>query len=797
MTSEDDSDHVRTATAPLGTADSRAGEVQAASGGAWLFAPGHELAGRYVIRAFIARGGMGEVYEAFDTHSGGAVALKALLPAGDPARREERLKREVVLARKVTHPNVCRVHDVGHESVSGAVGVTVPFVTMELLYGETLAAYLARSGPIPLEQVTPIVEQLVAGLDAAHAAGIVHRDFKPHNVILVREGTDRRAVITDFGLARAMSTEHGNVITTDFAGTPAFMAPEQVLDQPVTPATDVYALGLTLFEMVTGRRPFDAESPFANAMKRVQTDAPRASTFVRELDARWDAAIARCLARDPAHRFARAGELLTALRADVPVVVMSSPPRWTESYRRGARWLVVATAAVAVAAAALVVMRGSGRGATAPGVVRHDDGNVPVVVTLGSTREAEVRDIASASGDDLVVAGASVTSFGLGGRSGRTVDGRWAGFVGRVTADGRARWLRTVVGTHDTWVNAIAIDDDAVVIVGTRMGAIDLERGVRVERPDAVHGCFLAALDADDGVARWLRDCGTRSALGSSVVVTNDVIYMVASDAESTLSDGGSRSGFAVSAWDRDGGMRWTRTFPSEGWFTGARLALDGDTLVVAGSLAGSARVGAETRISRGRSDVLIVSLDLANGDERWSVILGGDDADFLGDIAVLPDGRLAVAGSHHGEIALVDGQPRRSRGGSDVFVALLDPAGTVEHAWYGGSVGVDVLTSIAVTGDRIAVAGEVDPGFVGDRTPALASHAAIVLDLARDGTAINLASFGVLDATQPMSLTSTAGGAVAIGGQFRYRLEAGAHAVTAAAMDGFVLILRPSRPTP
>jgi TolB-like protein len=302
-------------------------------------APGVVIAERYTIVRMIAAGGMGEVYEAVDRELKEHIALKRIRGAGvgNPTAIE-RFKREIQLARKVTHPNVCRIHDLGIDRVPGAEAPEL-FLSMELLAGETLAARVARGKLTPAEAL-PIVEQLAAGLGAAHAAGIIHRDFKSANVILV--GT--RAVVTDFGLARVGGDQPGadQITGTGVAmiGTPAYMAPEQVVGGEVTAAADLYALGVVMYEMLTGKLPFVGDSVLSTAALRLKDDAKPTG-----VDARWDAVILRLMARNPEKRFASAGDAIAAL---------APGPR-----RRGLA-LGVGGAALAAAATAAIVMHGGG-----------------------------------------------------------------------------------------------------------------------------------------------------------------------------------------------------------------------------------------------------------------------------------------------------------------------------------------------------------------------------------------------------------------------------------------------------
>ncbi|MGC9945160.1 MAG: protein kinase [Bryobacteraceae bacterium] len=284
------------------------------------FAGWEIVAQRFRIIRFIGRGGMGEVYEAEDLELHERVALKTVRPAiAADEKSLEALKREIHNARKVTHPNVNRIFDLERNRQPG--GGEVACLTMELLEGETLAERLQRVGRMTPSEAWPLVEQMAAGLTAAHAAGIVHRDFKPGNVMLV-DTPNRRAVITDFGLSRAVdgaadtraaSGAPSTALASGALGTPSYMAPEQLEGGSVTAAADIYAFGVVLYEMLSGTLPFGGQSPASVAMKRltVAPVAPRA--HVPELDAKWQKAILRCLERDPAARFASAADVAAAL----------------------------------------------------------------------------------------------------------------------------------------------------------------------------------------------------------------------------------------------------------------------------------------------------------------------------------------------------------------------------------------------------------------------------------------------------------------------------------------------------
>jgi tRNA A-37 threonylcarbamoyl transferase component Bud32 len=306
---------------------------------------GERLLDRYEIRRFVARGGMGEVYEAEDEVLHERVALKTLLPTAlDDGDAIDRLLAEVRLARKVTHPNVCRMLEFGLYQRRGTT--PLPFLTMELLNGEPLSRRIARRGPLSSAEVRKALVDVAAGLSAIHACGIVHRDFKSANVFIVADGDgDERAVVMDFGLAR----RRDDLIRRSgpSGGTPDYMAPEQVEGKAATPAFDIYALGVVLFEMLTGRTPFAGTTAYLTAVSRLHQRAPTPSQLVPDLPPAWDLVVGRCLERDPARRFASVADIVPALDA------ASRGERG-----RGRRWLVGAVAAgVAVLAMAALVLQ--------------------------------------------------------------------------------------------------------------------------------------------------------------------------------------------------------------------------------------------------------------------------------------------------------------------------------------------------------------------------------------------------------------------------------------------------------
>jgi serine/threonine protein kinase len=263
-------------------------------------APSQILIDRFVILRFIAKGGMGEVYEAADCLLQGAkVAVKTILPqiANDPDLLQ-RFESEVLLARRVNHSNLCPIYDIFH---CHQPPPSFLFLTMKLLTGETLAARLRRPSSISVREGLAILKQSAAGLAAIHAAGIVHGDIKPNNIMLDGAGLDMRLCITDFGLARAYTGEtplSGNELA---GGTPEYMAPEVLRGLEPSQASDLFALGVVLHQVFTGEKPFQSPDK-SSVVVSLQLNTSRIPSFCVKL-------VTECLDPDPQRRsqaFARA-----------------------------------------------------------------------------------------------------------------------------------------------------------------------------------------------------------------------------------------------------------------------------------------------------------------------------------------------------------------------------------------------------------------------------------------------------------------------------------------------------------
>jgi Protein kinase domain len=275
--------------------------------GGGRFVPGQIVAERYRIVALAGRGGMGEVYRAEDLKLSQIVAIKFLPESlSRDAGALARFHSEVRIARQVSHPNVCRMFDIGD-----ADGVT--FLSMEFVDGEDLSSVVRRIGRLSPDKAAEVARQICAGLAAAHDRGVIHRDLKPANIML--DGTGK-ARITDFGLAGIAATIQGAEVR---AGTPAYMAPEQLAGTEVTIKSDLYSLGLILYEILTGKRAFDAAT-LPELMRLRDESAPtKPSSLVRDLDPLLERVIMRCLEKDPALRPSSALQVAAALPGGDPL----------------------------------------------------------------------------------------------------------------------------------------------------------------------------------------------------------------------------------------------------------------------------------------------------------------------------------------------------------------------------------------------------------------------------------------------------------------------------------------------
>jgi serine/threonine protein kinase len=287
------------------------------------FQPGELILGRFRIIRPVGKGGMGEVYEAEDLQLG-IIALKTIRHGiASSSDAFERFRQEVQLARRVSGPQVCRIHELYLLPASGKYEATA-FLTMEYMDGITLYEKVQRDGPIQWKEAQRIALEICEGLQLIHEKGIIHRDLKTGNIMLCKQAGATRVVLMDFGLAHdfqpnarengSCGKSPGKTLPQMIMGTPEYMAPEQFEAKPVSPATDIYALGIILYELVTGLHPYAADTPVAAAIRRAKHPLPPSSLRPR-IPGQCDRIIERCLEYDPEKRFQSAKEVAKALRA--------------------------------------------------------------------------------------------------------------------------------------------------------------------------------------------------------------------------------------------------------------------------------------------------------------------------------------------------------------------------------------------------------------------------------------------------------------------------------------------------
>ncbi len=295
--------------------------------------------GRYQLRSLLGEGGMASVHMGHDTVLDRPVAVKTLhSELGREASFRERFRREAQAVARLNHTNIVSVFDSGEDMIDGR---SVPYIVMELVDGDPLRDVLDRDvaehGAMPTEKALKITGDVLAALTASHEMGLVHRDIKPGNVMLTRRGVVK---VMDFGIARALQSGVTSMTQTGMVvGTPQYLSPEQALGRGVDARSDLYSVGCMLFELLTGRLPFDGDSPLSVAYQHVQTEPPVPSSINRSLPQAVDALVARALKKDPAERFPSADAMQDECRrvadagqAATPLVISEGPKARSHSH---------------------------------------------------------------------------------------------------------------------------------------------------------------------------------------------------------------------------------------------------------------------------------------------------------------------------------------------------------------------------------------------------------------------------------------------------------------------------------
>ena len=292
--------------APTQRLDSATTVVRAAGGGGEPLRPGAVFAGRYEVKEIIGAGGMGIVYRAFDRELQEPVAIKTLRPEAMGAGAAlERFKQEIRLARRIAHRNVVRTYDLGEQN-------GMYYLTMEYVEGTSLKQLIVSRGKLPVEVTLTVGKQLCRALEVAHAEGVIHRDIKPQNIVVEPNGFLK---VMDFGIARLANPPQGKGLTEagTSIGTPDYMSPEQLSGLELDPRSDLYAAGVVLFECLTGRLPFEAETTWALIAKHLEEDAPDPRVLNPEVPAALGVVILKAMAKDPNKRFESASQMHDAL----------------------------------------------------------------------------------------------------------------------------------------------------------------------------------------------------------------------------------------------------------------------------------------------------------------------------------------------------------------------------------------------------------------------------------------------------------------------------------------------------
>jgi len=347
---------------------------------------------RFRLEERLGSGGMSTVYRAFDETLERWVAIKLLHRemSGEPDQLE-RFRREARAVAQLSSPHVVGVIDAGEDEGH-------PYIVFECIDGETLKERIRRLGRLPVDEAIAYAIEIGRALGAAHASRLVHRDVKPQNVLVNQDG---RAKVTDFGIARSLEAD-GLTMTGSVLGTPDYVSPEQALGHPVTEQSDIYSLGIVLFEMLTGDVPFRADTQVGVAMKHVREPLPNIQVRRPEVSSTLAAVVERATAKETKHRYATVDEMVHDLEQALAIEaarsghthgeatsVLRHLPRESSSYaptrlRRPARWIGMTVLAVAIVAAALVLLASRSEQGTTGGADRGGSGGLDPVTLRGA-----------------------------------------------------------------------------------------------------------------------------------------------------------------------------------------------------------------------------------------------------------------------------------------------------------------------------------------------------------------------------------------------------------------------------
>lgn len=437
------------------------------------------LASRYRIGALLGRGGMAEVYDGYDERLHRAVAVKLLRPdmAADPGIRS-RFEVEARAAAGLSHPNLVAVYDTGEDAGT-------PFIVMERLPGETLADRMA-AGPVEQAWLARVAGDVLGALGAAHAAGVVHRDVKPGNILLAADGC---AKVADFGIAKSAEVAADVTGTGLLVGTPAYLAPERVEGRPATPRSDLYSLGVVLYEALAGMKPFDGTNSVVTADAVLHHRARPLHELRPDVDPSLVAAIERSMAKDPAARPASARDMADALRGRAPTPAAADPTVPLAGAGPGAdRTLVGASlASVPGEGSAAVPAPGASGPRTVPGgwwrgAVDHPSAKPVVVVAAILTGLLLLAALVGGGGTDSDAASGAVAASirdlagrvrnGDGPKGGEAAE-RLATVADQVEAGGGSDEANALLADAGRWNAEGALSDAATTEMAAVLGRID------------------------------------------------------------------------------------------------------------------------------------------------------------------------------------------------------------------------------------------------------------------------------------------------------------------------------------
>ncbi|WP_437756174.1 serine/threonine-protein kinase [Sorangium sp. So ce1389] len=673
--------------------------------------PGDVLAGRYAVEHLVGEGTFAWVFAALDVQTAPLrrVALKVLRPerAGEDCAPRRVEAREIALLVRVhaARPAANVVRPLSPEVIAHR-GVHV--LLLELIEGPSLAEMLAGPETLGPAQARRIGAGIARGLSAIHAAGEVHRDLKPSNIRLRAEG---EPVILDLGIARAMQEDEAPRSTRRAWMTPRYAAPEQLAGDDACQASDVYALGLILHEMFTGRLP--AEPP-----------APR-----RALPGDIDCLVRRCLAPRPALR-PTAAEVEAALSAGPSAPALGSAGRWRPAWS-GVALLVLAgwvsghlahsDPGWASAPPALAGARSPALDTFSGADLVDGDGRRPgppwegapvLAMRLGDDERQAITAVAADAGGDLCVTGHFRGTVDLG-----AVRLQGAGyadvFVARLDPAGEVLWARRFGDAEWQASGDIALDRAGnAFVTGTFRGAIDFGQGPL--RNPAGEDIFVAKLDAA-GNALWSKRFGDGSEQGGGRVAVDeagDVVVAGQFSGSVDLGDGALRSAgrydIFLAKLDADGNTRWSRRLGDAAEQLPYGLGIDAQgNIFLIGAFDGTIDLDGERLTSAGSMDVFVARFD-ADGRPRWGRRFGSPEHNGSFNAIVDATGNVTIAGSFRGTMA-IEGRRLTSAGGNDIFVARMDADGHLLWIRRMGGPGDDLGTLAASVDGEPIVLGRLD----------------------------------------------------------------------------------------